>query len=261
MQARGPTPEWYVISLRPRGDHGAVRRAAARHGAGVVALSPWAVRPRDDDAARRALLRALAAPRVVFTSPAAVRCAAALHPLPGDLAACCAVGAGTAAALRRAGVARVAVPARMDSEGMLDMPVLRDIAGTEVGLVTAPAGRALLADALAARGASVLRADVYDRVDIAPDPRAVASLCALPAPAVLLVSSGGALARVLEALPPDAAGALRACAVAAASDRLVALARAAGFSRVARAAGPAPAQLLAAAGPLACVPEPRSRAT
>lgn len=261
MHARGPTPEWYVISLRPRGAHAAVRRAAARHGAGVVALSPWVVRARHDAAAGEAVARALEAPRVVFTSPVAVRCAAALQSLPPDLAGCCAVGAGTAAALRRAGVARVGVPARMDSEGLLAMPELQDLAGTDVGLVTAPGGRALLADALRARGARVLRADVYDRVDVDLDRRSVASLRALPAPAVLLLSSGGALARVLDALPADALDALRACAVAAASDRLVALAREAGFSRVARATGPAPAQLLAAARPLACVPRPRSHAT
>lgn len=260
MQARGPTPEWYVISLRPRGAHAPIRRAAARHGAGVVALSPWAVQGRDDDATRRALAHALQAPRVLFTSRAAVRYALALQALPADLQGCCAVGSGTAAALRRAGVSCVASPTRMDSEGVLALPELDGIGGTDIGLVTAPGGRELIADTLQARGASIRRADVYERVPVEPDPRAIATLRALPAPAVVLLSSGGALSGLLDRLPSQAREALRRCAVVAASDRLAALARDAGFARIARAAGPAPAQLLIAARPLACVVDPRSHA-
>ncbi|MDQ3270259.1 MAG: uroporphyrinogen-III synthase, partial [Pseudomonadota bacterium] len=51
-------PGWYVISLRPRGEHQDLRRAAARHGGGLVALSPWALRDRHDGDAREALSRA-----------------------------------------------------------------------------------------------------------------------------------------------------------------------------------------------------------
>ncbi|MGH8077686.1 MAG: uroporphyrinogen-III synthase, partial [Lysobacter sp.] len=82
MPARLPVeaPKWYVISLRPRGEHAALRRAAARHGAGLIALSPWALRDRDDVTTRNALRAVLAAPRVVVTSPAAVRAAARLQP-------------------------------------------------------------------------------------------------------------------------------------------------------------------------------------
>jgi uroporphyrinogen-III synthase len=113
------TPPWYVISLRPRGDHAALRRAATRHGGGVIALSPWRLQRCDDAATRGALRLALAAPRVVFTSPAAVRAARALQAFaPRREQAWCAVGAGTAAALRRAGVHDVHAPTRMDSEGL-----------------------------------------------------------------------------------------------------------------------------------------------
>ena len=41
----------YVISLRPVGGHGAVRRAAARLGARTLALSPWCIDPVADDVA------------------------------------------------------------------------------------------------------------------------------------------------------------------------------------------------------------------
>lgn len=243
--------EWYVISLRPRGGHAALRRAAARRGAGLIALSPWVLRDRGDDASREALRHALDAPRVVVTSPAAVRAAARLQPLrarPGQ--AWFAVGAGSAAALRRAGVHAVAAPARMDSEGLLGLPGLHDLQGSTLGLLTAPGGRGTLVPALQARGARVLRADVYERVPVPPSPRAIAALQALGAPAVLALSSGEALLRVLASLPADAAMALRATRVVAASERLAALARAHGFGgeiRIAR--GPRPAELLAVIEP------------
>ena len=243
--------EWYVISLRPRGGHAGLRRAAARRGGGLIALSPWVLRDRDDAASREALRHALQAPRVVVTSPAAVRAAARLQPLrarPGQ--AWFAVGAGSAAALRRAGVHAVAAPARMDSEGLLGLPGLQDLQGSTLGLLTAPGGRGTLVPALQARGARVLRADVYERVPVPPSPRAIAALQALGAPAVLALSSGEALLRVLASLPADAAMALRATRVVAASERLAALARAQGFGgeiRIAR--GPRPAELLAAIEP------------
>ena len=94
-------PEWTLISLRPRGQHAPLRRAAQAAGATVVALSPWALQVRDDDASRAQLARALAAQRVVFSSPAAVHAAARLLPLDAARAGIwLAVGAGTAAALR-----------------------------------------------------------------------------------------------------------------------------------------------------------------
>jgi len=100
-----------------------------------------------------------------------------------------AVGAGTAAALRRAGIADVSTPARMDSEGLLALPGLQELDGTTLGLVTAPGGRGEITPALQQRGARVLRADVYERVAIAPSPRALAALRALDAPAWLALSS------------------------------------------------------------------------
>lgn len=237
----------YVISLRPRGDHAALRRAAARRGLRVLALSPWRLVPLDDPATRTALRSALSADLVVFTSPAAVRAARALRTLrPRRHQLWCAVGSGTAAALRRAGVADVQVPARMDSEGLLALPVLSDVAGRCIGLITAPGGRDTLAPALQARGANVQRADVYRREPLAPTPQAIAALRALDAPAWLALSSGAALVHLLASLPADAAGLLRRARVVAASDRLAALARAEGFVDVVRAAGPRPADLVAA---------------
>jgi uroporphyrinogen-III synthase len=252
MRDRPPTSTslagCYVISTRPVGGHNAVRRAAARHGARVLALSPWKLARRDDDATRAALRAALAAPRVVATSPAAVAAARALQPLRRRRGQqWLAVGAGTAAALRRAGIDDVVAPERMDSEGLLALPALRGVRGVDVGLLTAPGGRGAIVPALRRRGARVLRADVYERVPVAPSPRAVAALRALDAPAWLLAGSGEALAHLLRVLPDDAAAVLRRARIVVASERLAVLAREAGFARVVVAASARPADLVEAA--------------
>lgn len=239
-----------VVSLRPVGGHAGMRRAAAAHGARVLALSPWKLVAREPVAARPALTAALAAPLAIFTSPAAVQAAARIAPLaagPGQQRL--AVGATTAGALRRAGVAEPVHPGRMDSEGLLALPQLRQVDGLDIGLVTAPEGRSFLTASLQERGARVLRADVYDRVPVAPSSRALATLRALPAstPLLLALSSGLALETLLGSLPADVAGRLRRARVLAASERLVGLARSHGFTDVVQATDARPASLMAAA--------------
>ena len=247
-----PSPQslagWYVISLRPLGQHAGLRRAAAVHGARLLALSPLRIEARADAATDAALRAALAAEVVVFTSPNAVRAATGLRPLrarrgQGWLA----VGTGTAAALHRAGIAPAESPGRMDSEGLLAVPALQEVRGRSIGLVTAPGGRDRLAPALDARGADVRRADVYVRTPIAPSPRSLARLRALDAPLLLAVSSAEALAHLLAAVPDDIRAILQRARVVAASERLAGLARARGFDDIVVAASARPRDLVAAA--------------
>lgn len=245
-----PLHGWTVLSLRPRGQHGGLRAAAARLGARVLALSPQAILARDDDATRQALAAALAADVVVFTSPNAVRAAAALmrlHPRRGQ--PWLAVGSGTRHALQRRGI-NAQAPARMDSEGLLALPALADVDGRTLGLVTAPGGRDRLAPVLRARGAQVRRADVYARVPVALGARPLAALAAAldrPQQVLLALSSGEALAALLAQVDDPR---LRSVAVAAASPRLADAAHAAGFTRVALASSARPAALLRAWRPM-----------
>lgn len=239
-----------MISLRPVGGHGALRRAVAAQGARLLALSPWRLTCRDDATTRHALAQALAATRVVFTSPAAVHGARALLPLAAAQATDATwfgVGAGTAAALRRAGVARVASPERMDSDGLLALEDFDAVRGVAVGLVTAPGGRGRIAAELERRGATVHRADVYERQAVAPSPRAVAALRSLEAPLVLMLTSGEAFERTCDALPADALARLRRARVVAASERLATLARGRGFDAIVLAASARPRALVTAA--------------
>lgn len=258
-----------VLSLRPVGDHTAIRENAAKHGLRVIALSPWRIEANADTATHGALREALAAEIVIATSPAAARAAAALasttEPVRGastsnaDTAThgaplrrahgqhWCAIGAGTARALMRAGIDDVHVPGRMDSEGLLALPVLADVRDRHVGLLTAPGGRDRIAPALRTRGARVTRADVYARAPCAPQPAALARLRATHAPLLLPLSSGEALERLLAILPADLRTRVLSARVLAGSERLAGLARTLGLHDVRIAAGPRPAQLLAAA--------------
>ena len=241
---------WQLISLRPRGQHAPLRRAAARHGGRLLAVSPWALHPCDDAASRDQLAAALGAEMAIFTSPAAVAAAAALvelgRPWPARMMA---VGQGSARALQRAGVAQVVAPARMDSEGLLGLPALQQLSGRRVGLVTAPGGRGLIPRTLQERGATVLRADVYQRLPCTLAPARLARLrSALPElPTAIALSSGEALERLWPQLPADLRRYWQQLPVACASQRLAETARAHGFADVHVATGPLPAQLVATA--------------
>jgi uroporphyrinogen-III synthase len=85
-----------------------------------------------------------------------------------------AVGKGTARALRALGVASVLEPdGGADSEHLLALPQLQQMAGKQVVIFRGEGGREVLADTLRARGAQVTYAECYrrglpDRADPAP---------------------------------------------------------------------------------------------
>jgi hypothetical protein len=88
-------------------------------------------------------------------------------------------------------------------------------------LVTAPGGRGLIAAQLQAAGATIERADVYQRRLLRLPPRTLARLAHSAQPWVLAVSSGEALQHFWQQLPPALQQRLQAQAtVVVASDRL-----------------------------------------
>jgi uroporphyrinogen-III synthase len=106
---------------------------------------------------------------VVFISPSAVRVAQRATPSwPPRRAA--AIGAGTRRELERAGAQAVIAPAAdADSEALLALPDVQDLSGKRVLIVRGEGGRALLAEALARRGAIVEHAVCYRRAQPATD--------------------------------------------------------------------------------------------
>lgn len=239
---------WEVLVLRPAATRAPLLRVLRRAGATPVALPTLRLLAAEHpDAANAALARALQAPWVLFTSPAAVAFAQRLpawRPPPAGTAI--ALGSGTAQALRRAGSHGALQAARADSEGILALPLLQSL--RELGLVTAPGGRGLIASTLAARGVQVLRADVYRRLPPRFDARHRALLRALlasAAPRALLHSSSEALHNLLTGLAPEAPQLLPQLLVVAASERLRESARAAGAARVLVSGAPTPQALVA----------------
>jgi uroporphyrinogen-III synthase len=236
---------WYVISLRPLGQHGNLRRVAAHWQARLFALSTLRLAPLD---AGPSLLAALAAPMVIAASPAAVRFAQVRKPLRQRSGQrWFALGTGTALALRRAGIARVTVPADdATSEGLLAHPELHQVGGRTIGILTAPGGRDVLVTALAQRGAKIARADVYQRLAAPPADQRVRAMLALPRQSALLVTSAEALAQLWHRLDGEQRLALCRRPVVVSSERLGAHVQALGFTGIVRADSARPAALFAA---------------
>jgi uroporphyrinogen-III synthase len=110
----------------------------------------------------------------IFISPNAVSKAmnliAARGGLPPQLKVA-AIGRGSVKALERFGVSGVVAPQRFDSDALLELPALSDVAGKRVVIFRGEGGRELLGDTLTARGAHLEYAECYRR----GQPRADAS--------------------------------------------------------------------------------------
>ena len=129
----------------------------------------------------------------IFISPNAVHYGMeAIHtagPLPPTLKIAT-VGQGSANALRDLGVTQVIAPReRFDSEGLLALPELQDVAGWRVIIFRGNGGRELLGDTLKKRGATVEYAECYQRTK--PQLDGAALLAANPH--VITVTSSEAL--------------------------------------------------------------------
>ncbi|MBN8742182.1 MAG: hypothetical protein BGP24_07530 [Lysobacterales bacterium 69-70] len=226
-----------VVNTRAAGSSDGLGRLLRRHGAEtIVALPGQRLRIAADPAAARSALRAaLRGDGMVFVSPAAVRYAWQLLPalrLPRRLQVC-AVGAGTAAALRRRGVAGFAQPAgSQDSEGLLAEPVLRGIRGQSWAVIGAAGGRDLLLTGLRRRGARAGLVEVYQRLPARWTRLHLARLETAPRPLLVVASSAQSLAALATALPAGLVLALRTAELVVSSLRLATLAREHGFTRI-----------------------------
>lgn len=236
-----------VVITRPAGTAAALACRIRMLGGVPLLLPGLALRGVVDEVtARNDLQTALRDEVLVFTSPAAVRFAASLLPLR-TRAMVLAVGQGTARALQRQGVRMPLAPPRQDSEGLLDHPALHDLHHRRVALIGAPGGRGLLREQIVARGARLHDLHVYRRVAPRLDRRHVDALLQLPPSAQVLWSSAEALQNLQQLLPGAAWVRLCAATAVVSSERMADAARAAGFSRIVRAASALAADLLAVA--------------
>lgn len=107
------------------------------------------------------------------------------------------VGRGSERELQRCGFAAVIAPAaRFDSEGLLDLPELKQVEGKRVVIFRGAGGRELLGATLAARGAAVEYAECYRRGRPQADPAPLLALRARRALDAFTVTSSEGLANL-----------------------------------------------------------------
>ncbi|MDP2834697.1 MAG: uroporphyrinogen-III synthase [Pseudomonadota bacterium] len=154
-----------VLVTRPAGQAQRLQARLRELGAHPVLFPTLEILPPADTAT---LARRLAElpdyDLAIFISPTAVQYGLAGIPAwpVGPRAA--GIGQGTAAALHAAGIGQVLAPsAGGDSEHLLALPELADMAGRHVLIFRGEGGRELLAETLAARGAAVEYAECYRR--------------------------------------------------------------------------------------------------
>jgi uroporphyrinogen-III synthase len=110
-----------------------------------------------------------------------------------------AIGHQTAKELMHYGVRNVLTPhTRFDSETLLALPEMRDVANMKIAIFRGVGGRELMAEILTARGASVYFAESYQRVNPQPDADFLAELWKKGGLQAIIVTSSEAMRYLLD---------------------------------------------------------------
>jgi uroporphyrinogen-III synthase len=178
---------------------------------------------------------------VVFISPTAVR--EGLKSLAGLPPTVVALSHGTRRELERHGVAgALAAEEGADSEALLALPGLRQVAGLRIAIFRGEGGRSLLGDTLRGRGATVEYVECYRRVRPRSDPAPLVAAWRAGKVHAVTVSSAQGLGNLFDMLDREL---LRALPLFVPHERVAAEARRLG-ARQALAAGPGDDEMLAA---------------
>lgn len=227
---------WTVVLTRPAQAARESLEALRAAGANAICLPVLDIEALDASPSPDAIH----APAAIFVSANAVT-----HGLPRLRSAglaidtpCFAVGESTAAVLKAMGQTKVEAPSQgFDSEHLLALPALQDVAGRTIILVKgdgSTGGRTLIEETLASRGATVSVFVCYRRRAVVPDEalrRNVLELLGSDRNVAVVVASGESLQALLRAFA-DRQTALYNATLAVPHLRVAALAREAGFSRI-----------------------------
>ncbi|RQO67113.1 uroporphyrinogen-III synthase [Aquitalea sp. FJL05] len=158
-----------ILVARPAAQSGRLLQLLAAAGWQGQAFPVMDIQPQPEALAQLPQ-QAAQADWLFFVSPSAIDMAwptLQAQPLKAQLAC---VGQASARRLATLSGQDILFPtAGSDSEALLALPQLADVAGQHWLIVRGQGGRALLADTLRQRGATVTLAEVYQRVDGAPD--------------------------------------------------------------------------------------------
>ena len=161
-----------------------------------------------------------------------------------------AVGPATAAALSSLPCEVQTSAAGMLSEDLLQLPVLRAVAGKKVALFRGVGGRELLAETLRGRGAQVDYIETYQRIGVATPGTALLGLIRSAAINLLTVTSGQILDSLCQLVDIRETG-IAQIPLLVPSERLREKALATGFKRVYSSAGATDEAIVAALAELA----------
>jgi uroporphyrinogen III methyltransferase/synthase len=195
-----------IIVTRSRKQAGCLIRALEKHGAEVIAIPAIAIEdPSDPRPLERAAAAAAAYELVIFTSANAVSQWAKRDPAT-ITGAICAIGPGTATALRRHKMRPSFVPRRYLAEGVLDALADFPLAGKRVLIPRAAVGRDVIPEELRRRGALV---DVVEAYRTVMPPESVAKARDVKADLVTFTSSSTVqnFGRLFAGKPPAIAAA------------------------------------------------------
>lgn len=158
-----------VLVTRPRDQAQNLTRLIEQRGGEAILFPVIEIaEPQDTQALLGVIDRLAEFALIVFISPNAVNRAMNLILArgglpPGARVAC--IGRGSARELKHFGVENLIVPqGRFDSEALLELPELQQVAGRRIVIFRGDGGRELLGDTLEARGARIEYAECYRRV-------------------------------------------------------------------------------------------------
>ena len=169
-----------VLVTRPKGQAERLARVISAAGGEAIVFPTIEIRPLDELAPLLGLLDRLDEYQIaVFVSANAVDIGLPLllqrRAVPADLRFA-AVGSATCTALEGFGITGVISPTeRHDSEGLLALPEMTDVAGRRIVIFRGESGRELIAETLRGRGAEVEYAVCYRRVRPQADTAALAA--------------------------------------------------------------------------------------
>jgi uroporphyrinogen-III synthase len=188
------------------------------------------------------------ADKLVFISANAVQFAARyldnIFPQDCDYFA---VGEATQIALAEYKISSQCAPkSQQDSEGLLSLSPLQNVEWQKITIVRGEGGRETLAQTLSERGAKVDYWQVYQRSMPALEPKSVCQQWQDLAIDTLVITSGEALANLMELVPKELFAWLRSCHMIVPSHRVQLLAISQGFHRVSNANGASTQAILSA---------------
>lgn len=199
-----PLAQVGVLVTRPAAQSAGLVARLQDQGADVVLFPALAILPTSRPDALKAVLAGLGGyDLAIFISPSAAEWGLAeAGPWPAGLQVA-AVGQGTARALAARGISPALVPETgADSEHLLALPQLADVAGRRILILRGEGGREQLAEYLRARGARVDYAECYRRGCPEADPAPLLDALANRRIGAVTAFSGETLDNLLALLGP-----------------------------------------------------------